>query len=160
MHCRPGNWSARGCDGEPGISRWAEGLAGGEEAGATRRVSPTGWDPRFPKCEHAQCEPVCIRVCVSTRNSVHRKGLEERTSSSMRSAQVWVSSDFILRENEPGLLGKLMSGLGKSPNRVTPELEEPPETREQQQNVCHKDTDVSSKGLPRGKSGTIGVSKK
>ena len=52
-----------------------------------------------------------------------------------------------------------MSGLGKSPNRVTPELEEPPETREQQQNVCHKDTGVSSKGLPRGKPGTIGVPK-
>lgn len=85
---------------------------------------------------------------------MHRKGPEEKTSNSIRSAQVWVSSDFILHEKEPGLLGKLMSGLGKSPNRVTPELKEV-ETDKQQQNTCHKDTDVSVKRLPLGKSGTI-----
>ena len=85
---------------------------------------------------------------------MHRKGLEEKTSNSIRSAQVWVSSDFILHEKEPGVQGKLMSGLGKSPSRVTPELKEL-ETDKQQQNVCHKDTHVSMKRLPLGKSGTI-----
>ena len=100
------------------------------------------------------CVPVCVRICVRTRDCVHRQGLEEKTCNRTRSAQVSVSSDFILHEKQPGLLGKLMSGLGKSPNRVTPELKELLKT-DQQQNMCHKDTDISLKGLPLGKSGTI-----
>ena len=70
---------------------------------------------------------------------MHRKGLEEKTSNSIRSAQVWVSSDFILHEKEPGVQGKLMSGLGKSPSRVTPGLKEL-ETDKRQQNVSQGHT--------------------